>query len=63
MPGLSIADTKNQETQRRRINRLFKIYSPGYGSALPSVDDQPDGRIFYASGVGYQLRSGAWVAL
>lgn len=64
MPALTISDTKNQETQRKRINALFRLYGPGYGASLPPIDDdQPDGRIFYASGVGYQLRNGAWVAL
>ncbi len=60
---LTIADTKNQETQRKKINALFEAYVPGYGSALPDVADSPDGRLFYIGSQGYQNRSGAWVAL
>lgn len=60
---LTIADTKNQETQRKRINALLAVYAPGYGSALPDAADSPDGRLFYIGSQGYQNRSGAWVAL
>jgi len=60
---LTIADTKNQETQRKKINALFEAFAPGYGSALPDVADSPDGRLFYIGSQGYQNRSGAWVAL
>jgi hypothetical protein len=60
---LTISDTKNQETQRKRLNALFAVYSPGYGSALPDAADSPDGRLFYIGSQGYQNRSGAWVAL
>ena len=60
---LTISDTKNQETQRKRLNALFAAYSPGYGSALPSADLSPEGRLFYVGSQGYQNRSGAWVAL
>lgn len=60
---LTIADTKNQETQRKRINTLLALYAPGYGSALPSAALSPDGRLFYVGAQGYQNRSGAWVAL
>jgi hypothetical protein len=60
---LSISDTKNPQTQRRRINALLVDYAPGYGSALPDAADSPDGRLFYIGAQGYQNRSGAWVAL
>lgn len=60
---LTIADTKNQETQRKRINALLAVYAAGYGSALPDAADSPDGRLFYIGSQGYQNRSGAWVAL
>jgi len=60
---LTIADTKNQETQRKKINALFEAYVPGYGSTLPDVADSPDGRLFYIGSQGYQNRSGTWVAL
>lgn len=61
--ALTIADTKNQETQRKRINALLALYAPGYGPALPDVDDVPDGKIFYESGIGYQKQNGVWVNL
>lgn len=60
---LSINDTKNPQTQRKRINTLFEAYAPGYGSALPDAADSPEGRLFYIGSQGYQNRSGAWVAL
>ncbi len=60
---LTIADTKNQETQRKKINALFSVYGPSYGSALPDAADSPEGRLFYIGSPGYQNRSGAWVAL
>jgi hypothetical protein len=60
---LTIADTKNQETQRKKINALFSVYGPSYGSALPDAADSPEGRLFYIGSQGYQNRSGAWVAL
>jgi len=60
---LTIADTKNQETQRKRINALLALYGPSYGSTLPDAADSPDGRLFYIGAQGYQNRSGAWVAL
>jgi hypothetical protein len=60
---VTIADTKNQETQRKKINALLSAYAPGYGSALPDVADSPDGRLFYIGSQGYQNRSGSWVAL
>lgn len=60
---LTIADTKNQETQRKRINALFSAYAPDYGSTLPDPLDKPDGALFYIGSQGYQNRSGAWVAL
>lgn len=60
---LAISDTKNQETQRKKINALLSVYGPGYGSTLPDVADSPDGRLFYIGSQGYQNRSGAWVAL
>lgn len=60
---LTISDTKNQETQRKRINALLATYGTGYGSALPSADLSPEGRLFYVGSQGYQNRSGAWVAL
>jgi len=60
---LTIADTKNQETQRKRLNALFAAYAPSYGSALPDAADSPDGRLFYIGSQGYQNRSGSWVAL
>ena len=60
---LTIADTKNQETQRKKINALFSVYGAGYGSALPDAADSPEGRLFYIGSQGYQNRSGAWVAL
>lgn len=63
MLKLTISDTKNQDTQRRRINALLAAYSTGYGDELPDVDSVPDGKVFYASGVGYQSRNGGWVAL
>ena len=60
---LSINDTKNPQTQRKRINALLETYAPGYGSALPDADESPDGRLFYIGSQGYQNRSGTWVAL
>ena len=60
---LTIADTKHQETQRKKINALFSVYGPSYGSALPDAADSPEGRLFYIGSQGYQNRSGAWVAL
>jgi hypothetical protein len=60
---VTISDTKNQETQRKKINTLLSAYGPGYGSALPDVADSPDGRLFYIGAQGYQNRSGTWVAL
>jgi hypothetical protein len=60
---LTISDTKNQETQRKKLNALLKAYAPGYGSALPDAEDSPDGRLFYIGSQGYQNRSGAWVAI
>lgn len=60
---LSINDTKNQETQRKRLNRLFEVYGPGYGSALPSASAYPSGKLFYVGSQGYQNRSNIWVAL
>jgi len=61
--ALRISDTKNQETQRKRINTLLADYAPSYGSALPDPALSPDGRLFYVGTQGYQNRSGAWVAL
>jgi hypothetical protein len=61
--ALTINDTKNQQTQRQRINRLLTTYAPGYSSALPDPADSPDGRLFYIGSQGYQNRSGVWVAL
>ncbi len=60
---LSIADTKNYDTQRRRINTLLSDYAPGYGDELPDVESKPDGALFYIGSQGYQLREGVWVAL
>jgi hypothetical protein len=60
---LTISDTKNQETQRKKINALFSVYGPSYGSALPDAADSPEGRLFYIGSQGYQNRAGAWVAL
>jgi hypothetical protein len=60
---VTISDTKNQETQRKKINSLLSMYAPGYGSALPAAADSPDGRLFYIGAQGYQNRSGAWVAI
>lgn len=61
--ALTIADTKNQETQRKRINALLALYAPGYGPTLPDVDDVPDGKIFNEGGILYQKQNGAWVSL
>ena len=61
--ALTINDTKNPETQRKRINRLLALYGPSYGSTLPAVADSPDGRLFYIGSQGYQARDGAWVSL
>lgn len=63
MHKLTIADTKNLDSQRRRINTLLASYAPSYGSALPDPLDKPDGALFYIGAQGYQLREGAWVAL
>jgi len=60
---LSINDTKNPQTQRKRINTLLQTYAPGFGSALPDPADSPEGRLFYIGAQGYQNRAGAWVAL
>lgn len=60
---LALSDTKNPDTQRKRINRLLALYGPSYGSALPDPLDKPDGALFYIGAQGYQLREGAWVAL
>lgn len=63
MLKLSISDTKNADTQRRRINTLLGVYAPGYGSALPDPLDKPDGALFYIGSQGYQNRNGVWTAL
>jgi hypothetical protein len=60
---LTIADTKNQETQRKKLNTLLAIYGTGYGSSLPSATLSPEGRLFYVGSQGYQNRAGTWVAL
>lgn len=60
---LSLGDTKNQDTQRKRLNRLYALYAPDYGSALPSASAYPSGKLFYVGSQGYQNRSNTWVAL
>ncbi len=62
-PALSISDMKNEQNFRRRLNTLLSAYAPGYGSALPSAENSPDGRLFYVGSQGYQQRGGTWVAL
>lgn len=60
---LSISDTKNTETQRKRINTLLRLHAPGYGDTLPDPEETPDGALFYIGSQGYQLREGVWTAL
>lgn len=60
---LTIGETKNQETQRKKLNTLLATYGAGYGSSLPSAELSPEGRLFYVGSQGYQNRLGVWVAL
>lgn len=63
MKLLSISDTKNIDTFRKRINSALESVSAGYGSALPSALPVDDGKLFVVSGTIYQNQNGAWVAL
>jgi hypothetical protein len=60
---ISIDDTKNIQTLRKKIN----VNLPGYGAVLPDPDFQPDGRLYVVGGVIYQNQLVAtvptWVAL
>lgn len=60
---ISIDDTKNIQTFRKKINANL----PGYGDSLPLVEFQPDGRLYVVAGVIYQNQLVAdvptWVAL
>jgi len=58
---ISIDDTKNINTFRRRINQHLS----GYGDELPDPAQSRDGRIFVVmpAKTQYQLQDGVWVAL
>jgi hypothetical protein len=60
---ISVADTKNIDTFRRKLNVALAGLSAGYGSALPSATAANDGRLFAVGSQLYQSRSGSWVAL
>ena len=58
---ISITDTKNIETFRKKINASLS----GYGDDLPDPALSEDGRIFVLTPGNdqYQLQDGVWVAL
>lgn len=60
---ISIDDTKNIQTFRKKINANL----PGYTDALPPAEFQPDGKLTVVMGVLYQNQLVAdvptWVAL
>ena len=60
---IAIADTKNVQTFRKKINVALAGLSAGYGSALPTASAQSDGHLFAVSSQLYQQQNGAWVAL
>lgn len=61
---LTLDQTRNADQQRRKINNLFALYAPGYGSSLPSASASPDGRYFSViGGPTYQNRNNTWVAI
>jgi len=56
------------EQARRTLNPILEYVQsmlPGYGTALPEVADQPDGRLFVRMDLQtlYQVQNGAWVAV
>lgn len=60
---ISIADTKNIETFRKKLNVALAGLAVEYGSSLPSASSQPDGALFVEGNQLYQNQNNAWVAL
>lgn len=60
---ISISDTKNIETFRKKINVALAGLAAGYGSALPTASAGSDGHLFAVGSQLYQNQSGSWVAL
>lgn len=64
MIQLSISDTKNIDTMRRKINRMVGV--AGYGD-LPDPEEAVDGALFVSGGTLYQNQLVAdvptWVAI
>ena len=60
---ISVADTKNIMTFRKKINEALAGLAAGYGSALPVASAGSDGHLFAVSSQLYQQQDGAWVAL
>ena len=60
---ISISDTKNIDTFRRKLNQALAGLAVGYGSSLPSATSANDGALFAVGSQLYQNQSGSWVAL
>jgi hypothetical protein len=60
---ISISDTKNIDTFRRKLNVALSGLAAGYGSALPSASAANDGKLFAVGAQLYQNQAGSWVAL
>jgi len=60
---ISISDTKNIDTFRRKLNQALAGLAVGYGSSLPSATLANDGVLFVLGNQLHQNQGGSWVAL
>lgn len=56
---------QNMELFRGQLNSILSMIQGGYGDALPTIGEQPDGRYFTLTSTGklYQAQAGAWVEI
>lgn len=68
MTTYAIPPIQSNNLLQQQLNAIFLAIGaaqPGYAVSLPTIADQPDGRLFVNTSNNklYQAQSGAWVAL